>query len=816
MMKRMFSIGIVGGIALSACAVDYTWLANPLSANWLTDANWDQGAWDETATANKAIFGASSQTSVDVNGDVTASSVSVDGADYSFSGTGTLTLNGPFTVAAGRAVSFSAPIAQTSGVLAERFNKMGNGTLTLTGGGTLGRIGLAAGKLELRGGTYTVDYPAGAEGSNGTASPLYMNGTSAELLVTDGAELRMTANPRVVKANGILRIVNGTVSVENSVPFWNSSYTDNTEGQVIVGNGGLMKSYTWLNSGFKNPDKITTLVTTGGVFEATQGLADNSGSFSSTILFDGGTLVSSNFNFSLYKEKIFVKVGVGGIHLEVPKNLLTVGGFLHSYCENDGGVHVNGHPVVYFTGTNGYKGGTWLDGPNNTYLCLSGDGPLGAVPSSPTNNIFFMKRADILVGNAANVKTHTNRNVSIAANGIAQFGVTAGTPFTIGGVISGPTSSKVQTVHNWAGGPVVFDPGAGRVSSFGQLRVRHPAVLASGTMEMTEVRAGAETGDSVADDNKGGSLWVGGGHTFSITGGVFVANKSSKYVTLQGNLTVTDGGVADLDVQNDVLNAFGVPGTTTVARAGRLICKSFRLAQSISNPDSARLHLATGGVFEAIGFYIDERTNPHARLDFDGGMLVSREGRGSFIGSSPMWQSNVFAYVHSGGLVVSNAHAIGIGVPLRSAAEHDGGIAKYGAGTLTISSTNTYNGATRLGGGTLAFSHADGYPGGDLEIAAAAVQGQTLAEPLLTANTLVFREGKGVRVTEADTLDDKTYGPMKTVATFTTPLAELPSLTLVNSDGTEWTRNKQWCLQLADGGTTLKFGALRGTQVIFR
>ena len=93
---------------------------------------------------------------------------------------------------------------------------------------------------------------------------------------------------------------------------------------------------------------------------------------------------------------------------------------------------------------------------------------------------------------------------------------------------------------------------------------------------------------------------------------------------------------------------------------------------------------------------------------------------------------------------------------------------------------------------------------------------RSLAGPLLTANALAFREGKGVRVTEADTLDDKTYGPMKTVATFSTPLAALPSLTLVNSDGTEWTSNKQWCLQLTDGGTTLKFGALRGTQVIFR
>ena len=144
-----------------------------------------------------------------------------------------------------------------------------------------------------------------------------------------------------------------------------------------------------------------------------------------------------------------------------------------------------------------------------------------------------------------------------------------------------------------------------------------------------------------------------------------------------------------------------------------------------------------------------------------------------------------------------------------------GGLTKRGAGTLTITCTNSYAGATRLEGGTLAFTHAQGYPGGDLEIAAAAVQGQTLAAPLLTADTLAFGAGKGVRVTEADALDDKTFGGQKTVATFTNPIS-LPALTLVNADGTEWTNNRQWHLQLADGGRTLKFGPARGTQILFR
>ena len=144
-----------------------------------------------------------------------------------------------------------------------------------------------------------------------------------------------------------------------------------------------------------------------------------------------------------------------------------------------------------------------------------------------------------------------------------------------------------------------------------------------------------------------------------------------------------------------------------------------------------------------------------------------------------------------------------------------GGFTKKGSGKLTLGGANTYAGATRLEGGTLALTDPNGYPGGDLEIAAAAVQGQTLAAPLLTADILAFAEGKGVRVTEADTLDDATFGAMKTVATFTNPI-DLPSLTLADADGTVWANNRQWCLMLADGGRTLKFGPLRGTQILLK
>ena len=142
-----------------------------------------------------------------------------------------------------------------------------------------------------------------------------------------------------------------------------------------------------------------------------------------------------------------------------------------------------------------------------------------------------------------------------------------------------------------------------------------------------------------------------------------------------------------------------------------------------------------------------------------------------------------------------------------------GGLTKAGAGTMTVSVAATYTGATRLLGGTLAFTGA--YPGGELEISSA-TQGGTAA-PLLSAHPFAFASGKAkVRVTGADLLDQSTYGPMKTVVESTAPIAAMPTLELVASDGTLLPNDGKWRLVLTDGGRKLKFGAMRGTQLLVK
>lgn len=147
-------------------------------------------------------------------------------------------------------------------------------------------------------------------------------------------------------------------------------------------------------------------------------------------------------------------------------------------------------------------------------------------------------------------------------------------------------------------------------------------------------------------------------------------------------------------------------------------------------------------------------------------------------------------------------------------ADTTGGLTKRGAGTLTVTAANTYGGKTRLEGGTLKFTAAGGLPSGSaLEFAAAAIKGKALDAPLLIAQTY---NGSAIRITEADTLDVKTFGKMQTIATFDTPLTALPALELYKADGTPLASSTDWRLVLAPDGKSLCFGANRGLVLLVR
>ncbi|MBQ6339396.1 MAG: autotransporter-associated beta strand repeat-containing protein, partial [Kiritimatiellae bacterium] len=471
-----------------------------------------------------------------------------------------------------------------------------------------------------------------------------------------------------------------------------------------------------------------------------------------------------------------------------------------------------------------YNGGTTVTG--GVYCAIDSDRSLGAVPAEPSDNLFFRSgTVHFHFGN--NVDLHPNRTIRLFDGPYTRFGTAAGKVGRICGQMLGMGEADDRSVflcaNNWPG-TTALAPGEAVTNRIGKLRVQGVLRIDSGTTLLTT--------NSLSNVNEACPLYVDGGSAFSetrgmliVAGGVLkVANDCYCQISSYGQVAVTNG-ILDLSSARELLNGInGGAGRVTVSDSGEIRCKILRVSQSTAVDSdglpTTEVNVRTGGVVRLERYYIDTYTTTvvmRGLVNLDGGVSVATADRADFLGNGHWKWTNIIVRAGAGGAIFDTAgHDISIKNPIFSGAEQDGGLAKRGAGTLTMVNTNTYNGATRLEGGTLAFSHAEGYPGGDIEIAAAAVQGKTLAAPLLMAQTVTFREGKGVRVTEADTLNDKTFGPLKTVATFTTPLAALPSLTLVNTDGTEWTSSKQWCLQLADGGRALKFGALRGTQLIFR
>ena len=150
-----------------------------------------------------------------------------------------------------------------------------------------------------------------------------------------------------------------------------------------------------------------------------------------------------------------------------------------------------------------------------------------------------------------------------------------------------------------------------------------------------------------------------------------------------------------------------------------------------------------------------------------------------------------------------------------------GGLRKVGANLLTLAATNTYGGATRIEQGAVRFNLTEAWPAGSrLELVGGAAQ---FARDVTVTNTVkmsfasLFTEGAlacggtltfgdGARVEIDDFADEEAWRAHKAVACVTAgTLTGIPALA---GDYGAW--------GFVRAGNTLKFGYMRGTQVIIR
>ena len=204
-----------------------------------------------------------------------------------------------------------------------------------------------------------------------------------------------------------------------------------------------------------------------------------------------------------------------------------------------------------------YNGGVHINSASG-YVAARYNGNLGADPTSPTNNIFFLKSGACFVAHGGNGRLlmNPNRNLFIADGVKARLMTWSGSKFSM--IVQGTincenvTNGVVETT-SWTTarsdeGVVALCPTDGRTNRIGRLLVKAPTVIGSGTTILennTKLSVGTGANDETWGVNDGAVLNIdqkANGHLM-VTGGVLKVN-GSRFICNSGKFTVS-GGTAD-------------------------------------------------------------------------------------------------------------------------------------------------------------------------------------------------------------------------------------------------------------------------------
>ncbi len=725
--------------------------------------------------------------------------------------------------------------------------KTGSGTLTLSGNNSLIGLQTRAGTLKINGGTTTITGGGGTVASSGTFAQ--EGGTT---IVEGGATVNVIGSGYSMSEGGDLMVTNGVFDMTGGSgtgrEFLNAFYVGSSTPscKLIVQDNGVFKAGSLRVSQTETAslaDAIGVVLNPGGKIYVDKFWVDgstrvgfvrlNGGLLYATAIYDSPAL-----SYSISSANVKSYVDAGGFHLVNDAGTFVLNSaFLSGTGENepDGGMHFICSKTVRLSASGStFKGGTWLEG-NMTLQNFSGsDGAFGAVPSSPTNNIFIKGNVTIFGGNGSdNYTLHRNRNIAIDAGKTVTIGAnSSGTGFRIGGEMNVPdgetcTTNTIVKFDGW-GGLVVLDTGDGRTNRLDRMQVLKRLEIASGTTVVRSpyVNSPTESGPLFVSGN--GSAYADGAGDLKVSGGNLVIEGSDRYVTANryAQVVVSGGKISALGDYAEYHNGLSSPAKLTVENGGVFEFYRIRLSQSTQS----EINVNTGGVLRVAYFTMYGADTGY--LNLNGGTIavysspaVTPQDTERFIGGNTSldnWK-NVSVRVLAGGARFDTAgYSRRVNKPLVSgvaSGETDGGLTKLGGGTLTMTAVNTYNGPTRLEGGTLTFAATDGRPDGDIEFPAAALT-NAVAPLLWGINIGSFRAGCGLRVTECETLNSRMWkDDWHTVARFNTAIGELPSVTFVRSDGRVKASGNGWngwTFRIGDDGMSLQFKHVRGSVLRMR
>ena len=723
-MKKLYVLSCSCLLVRVLLAADYTW--TPTSALWLTDPNWNNGAaWSD---GNTAIFSGNAPTAVSVSGEANAYDVKVSGADYSFSGGGTIVIsNGYFDVANGATATVPCALSQPNATpgTANRFRKSGTGTLVLKGNGSFDRYLHVAGDMIVDGGTFRI---TSSLSGSATDNMPFILANGGKFIVDGGGKVyvkggySMNSGVDVAVTNGLLDFTG------LSGEFMSSYYpgiSDNRIGSVTKGtrsvltvqDKGIVSGGTFrVSQGGSNPGIVN--LNPGGIMALSKFSNDNGNSVGA-INFNGGSLVRRSgvtgvlFSYSgtdseAKWRKVSVNIMEGGLHFtDGGKDTIINRPLLNGTGGADGGVHVTGlgsDHIISITNVNTYTGGTSIS--NVGTVAILSDSSLGAVPSVPTVNFTFRGGSCYLASaaDAGTVDVNANRLIEVAEGASAQFKAYTNSTLVLNNAISALGGGiNVLGNNTTVSGTVAFNPGAGatnqalRLYSYGGV-----ADFRSGVTHLTNLVKATGTDASIYARGNG-SGWSSN-YVLRISGGEVVTDGGYAITYDYGQIEVTN---AFLNIAKcaEVLNGHGKPGRISILNGGVVEAPAFRFSQC-SYAD-AEVYLGTGSELRVTYLKIDTgMKNPYRGIFyFDGGKIVSRVTSASFFGDGSDYYTNIHVRVMKGGAKFdTNGYVARVHKALEGDENGSGGLVKYGGGHLLLHQPCTYTGATEIVEGTLRLS----------------------------------------------------------------------------------------------------------------
>ena len=634
-----------------------------------------------TFTGATSVTGSTLAVAADANlGDVN-NSLTLDGATLQFLSSFNLAGTRAITLAGGSKFDtngFNTTISQTiagTGGLA----KSGSGTLSLTGANTY------SGSTIISGGTLAI----GSDGALGNVN----NGVTF-----DSGTLQLLGTFNLANTRAItLDAGGGTI---------NTNGFNTTISQVIGGQGGLTKTGagTLTLSGTNTYAGTTTV--SGGVLAISS--QTNLGTASSVVL-DGGTLRTlANRTFTTA-----ISLGAGGGTIDTLDMTLLTG-----VVSGNGGLTKIGSSLLYLLGANTYLGGTTVNGGA---IYIETDGALGNASGGVTLN----NGGRIVVGRAL----ASNRSLTLGSGGgtfdtgsynLTWNGVVQGTA----GLTKWGTGTLILSGTNTYTGDTAIERGTLQISSDANLGVGGRLILTNDATLRTAAAftiarnvesvsgiidtsgndvtiSGVVSGTSLSKQGLGtltltgtnsysatsiqnGTLAVGSaanisvgrididGGTLRVTGGTFALNQIVNLAATVGRIE-TDGGVRLTlsDVRGNRLEKAGF-GTLVLSGNQTYTGGTSIVGGTLAIGSDGALGAASGGI------------------SFDGGTL-------QFLATFDLGATRAISLNAGLGTIDTNSFATTIAQVIDGA----GGLAKAGAGTLTLSGANTYRGGTMVTGGAL-------------------------------------------------------------------------------------------------------------------